>query len=202
MDNSIVNLRDTIVPKSDQLNADDLIGMEKVITVTSVRRGNAESPIFIDYDGSDGRPYKPCKTMRRLIMFAWGENGNNWIGKSMRLYNEPTVKYAGKEVGGIRINAFSHIDKPIDISLTATRGSKQKYQVSVLQPQQKPDYPADKFVEAMPAMADMVKAGKMTVEQVITKCEQTGRLSEEQRAQIRKLADTPEMAEDEFFNEE
>lgn len=201
--NDIVNLRDTITPKSDQLNADDLIGMEKVITVTGVRRGNNESPLFINYQGDDGRPFKPCKSMRRILIFAWGENGNDWIGKSMRLYCDPSVKYAGKEVGGIRISAVSGISNPINVKLTATRGSKKEYKVDILQEQEKPLYPEAKFNSAVDAMRKSIEGAQFTPEQVITRCELTGKLSDEQRAIIRKMGDgdEPSVDEEDFFND-
>lgn len=118
------NLNDTIVPKSDQLNADQLIGGPITITVTGVRRGNSEQPITIHYQGENGRPYKPCLTMRKVLIFAWGEDGEAWIGKSMTLYNLRTVKWGGVEVGGIRISHMSHIDGDIKLSLAVTRGKK------------------------------------------------------------------------------
>lgn len=131
--NDVTNLRDTIIPKSDQLNADDLIGIQKMIVVTGVSRGNAENPLIINYEGDNGRPYKPCKTMRKLLIFAWGEDGNKWIGHGMVLYCDPSVKWAGKAVGGIRISHLSHINQPIDVNLTATRGKKALYHIEVLQ---------------------------------------------------------------------
>lgn len=185
---NISNLRDTITPKSDQLNADDLIGMNKIITVTGVTRGNAESPLFIHYQGDDGRPFKPCKSMRRIMIFAWGEDGNIWVGRSVSLYCDASVKYGGKVVGGIRINEISHIDKPINVNLTATRGVKKEYKIAILQQQQKPYYPQDKFEKSLVAMAGYITSNKMTAEQVITKCEQTGALNDEQRKSIRDLA--------------
>jgi len=130
--NDITNLRDTIIPKSDQLNADDLIGTTMTITVTGVSRGNAENPLIINYINDNGRPFKPCKTMRKLLVFAWGENGNEWVNKGMVLYTDPAVRYAGKAVGGIRISQLSHIDKSIELNLTATRGKKSLYKIGVL----------------------------------------------------------------------
>ena len=120
----VSNLKDTIVPKSDQLNADQLIGGPMTITVTAVRRGNAEQPIIVHYTNEAGRPYKPCLTMRKVLIFAWGEDGEAWVGKSMTLYNKRDVKWGGVEVGGIRISHMSHIEGDIKLSLAVTRGKK------------------------------------------------------------------------------
>lgn len=120
----ISNLSDTIVPKSDQLNSEQLLSGPMTITVTSVKRGDSEQPIAVHYLGEMGRPYKPCKTMRKVLIFAWGEDGSKWVGRSMTLYNDQSVKWAGVAVGGIRISHLSHIEKDIQMSLTATRGKK------------------------------------------------------------------------------
>ena len=125
MSNDITNLRDTIIAKSDQLNADDIIGGTITVTVTAVKRGDsAEQPVVIHYQGDNGRPYKPCKTMRRVLIAGWGENGSAWVGRSMTLYCDPQVRFGGAEVGGIRISHMSDISAPIKVSLTATKGKK------------------------------------------------------------------------------
>lgn len=200
--NNVTNLRDTIIAKSDQLNADDLIGINKVITITGVTRGNVENPINVHYQNDDGRPWKPCKTMRRLLIHAWGENGNDWTGQAIELYRDPTVRYAGKEVGGIRIANMTGINKPLTIMLTATRGKKNEYKVGILQPQQKQPYPQDKFDGAFEAMKGQIENGKMTAEQVIAKCEQTGLLSSEQRQKIRECTPDEENNIDDVFKGE
>ena len=120
----VANLKDTIVPNSNQLNADQLIGGPMTITVTAVRRGNSEQPIIVHYANEAGRPYKPCLTMRKVLIFAWGEDGEAWVGKSMTLYNKRDVKWGGVEVGGIRISHMSHIEGDIKLSLAVTRGKK------------------------------------------------------------------------------
>lgn len=131
--NSVGDLRDTIVPKSDQLNAEQLLGGPITITVTAVRRGGGEEqPVVIHYEGDGGRPYKPCKSMRKILVFAWGPDGNAWIGRSMTLYNRPDVKFGGEEVGGIRISHLSNIDRDIAVSLTATRGRKEQTKIKKL----------------------------------------------------------------------
>lgn len=125
MSSDIKDLRDTIVPKSDQLNADQLLGGPMTIRVTSVKRGNDEQPITIGYENDAGRPFKPCKSMRKVLIFAWGEDGSQWISRMMTVYNKQDVKWAGVEVGGIRISHLSHIESDIKLSLAATRGKKE-----------------------------------------------------------------------------
>lgn len=133
MSTSVRDLRDTIVPKSDQLNSEQLLSGPITITVTDVRRGGGEEqPIIIHYEGEGGRPYKPCKSMRKVLVFAWGADGRDWIGRSMTVYNRPDVKFGGEEVGGIRISHLSHIDRDISISLTATRGRKEQTRIKRL----------------------------------------------------------------------
>jgi hypothetical protein len=131
--NSVSDLRDTIVPKSDQLNAEQLLGGPITITVTDVRRGGGEEqPVVIHYEGEGGRPYKPCKSMRKILVFAWGADGSQWVGRSMTIYNRPDVKFGGEEVGGIRISHLSHIPKDIAVALTATRGRKEQTRIKKL----------------------------------------------------------------------
>lgn len=133
MQADITDLRRTIVPKSDQLNAEQLLGGPMTITVSEVRVGSEDQPVILHYAGDGGRPFKPCKTMRKLLIFAWGENGHDWIGRSMTVYNDPNVLWGGIKVGGIRISQMSHIPQPIEISLTATKGKKAMHRVEVLQ---------------------------------------------------------------------
>lgn len=130
----VSDLRPTIIPKSDQLNAEQLLGGPITIRVTDVRVGSSdEQPISIHYEGEGGRPYKPCKTMRKVLIFAWGADGREWIGRSMTLYNDPQIKFGGAEVGGIRISHMSDIERSIQVSLTATKGKKALHTIDKLQ---------------------------------------------------------------------
>lgn len=129
----VADLRSTIVPKSDQLNAEQLLAGDATITVTDVRMGSEDQPVILHYENDQGRPYKPCKTMRKLLIFAWGEDGRNWVGKSMTLYNDHAVRFGGMVVGGIRISHLSHIEREISLSLTATKGKKAQHTVLPLE---------------------------------------------------------------------
>lgn len=123
----------TTEPKSDQLNADSLIGGKtKTIKVTKVSLVIGEQPVIINYEGDEGKPYKPGKSMRRVLVHCWGADGNNFIGRSMTLYCDEKVTFGGMAVGGIRISHMSHIDKPVTMALTATRSKKAPFTVKPL----------------------------------------------------------------------
>lgn len=128
----VSDLRSTIIPKSDQLNAEQLMAGDMTITVTDVRIGSDDQPVVIHYTGDDGRPFKPCKTCRKVLIFAWGEDGRKWVGKSMTLFNDPNVKFGGMSVGGIRISHLSDIQRELTVSLTATKGKKTPHTIKVL----------------------------------------------------------------------
>jgi hypothetical protein len=129
------DLRATIIPKSDQLNSEQLLSGSITVTVTSVTvHDTAEQPVSIHYEGEDGRPFKPCKTMRKVLILAWGQDGSTWAGKSMTLYNDPTVTFGREKVGGIRISHLSDIARDIAVSLTATKGKKTLHTIKALQP--------------------------------------------------------------------
>jgi hypothetical protein len=134
MPTEVQDLRSTIVPKSDQLNTDQLLGGPLVITVKEVRVGSSEEqPVSIFYATDPARPYKPCKTMRKVLIHAWGPDGRQWVGKSMELYAEPSVKFGGELVGGIRISRLTDIPKEIKVSLTATKGRKTLHEIGLLE---------------------------------------------------------------------
>lgn len=190
-----LNLRDTITPKSDQLNADDLIGISRTITVTAVRRAAAEQPVAINFEGDNGKPYLPCKSMRRVLIQAWGDNGAAWVGRSMTLYRDDDVKFGGVRVGGIRISHLSHIEKDLNLSLTVSKAKRAPYAVAVLRAPTVPMYPADLFTEKLPAMRQRIADGKMTAADVIAYAEKTGKLTDEQKAAIK--APLPAQTEEE-----
>ena len=129
----MTNWQDTIMSKGDQLNADDLLAGAMIIVVTDVKRVQGDQPMVIHYQGDNGKPYKPNKTMRKIILAAWGSDESQWIGRGMTLFCEPSVKWAGKPVGGIEISHLSHIPKPIEANLMVTRGKKKLYKIGVLQ---------------------------------------------------------------------
>lgn len=127
----MMDISDTLTAKSDQLNADDLVG-PITVKVLAVSKANTDQPITIKYEGDNGRPFKPCKTVRRILAKAWGRDASQWAGRLMTLYNDADVKWAGKPVGGIRVSHLSHIDGELEMNLSATRGAKQIHRIKPL----------------------------------------------------------------------
>lgn len=128
-----MDLSTTIAPKSDQLNADDLIAGPKTIRVTDVKAGSApEQPVSIHFAGDGGKPYKPCKSMRRVLVRVWGADGKKYVGRSMTIYRDDAVVFGGMAVGGIRISHVSDIGEPVQMALTASKAKRASYTVRPL----------------------------------------------------------------------
>jgi len=129
----------TISPKSEQLNADDLIGRTMTIKVAKVSlRGEPDQPIAINFEGDKGKPYLPCKSMRRVLVHVWGGDGNAYVGRRMSLYRDDKVQFGGAAVGGIRISHMSDIEAPVTMALTATRANRKPFTVKPLPPEDEP----------------------------------------------------------------
>lgn len=128
-----IDMKPSIITKSDQLNADDLIGGAMTITVTDVKvNPTSDQPVIISYEGDKGKPYKPCKSMCRILIMMWGDDGEKYIGQSIALFRDDSVKWGGAAVGGIRISHMTGISEKRVVSLTVTRGSKKPYSVEPL----------------------------------------------------------------------
>ena len=122
-----------IAPRSDQLNADDLLSGTRTIKITKVDvNPGVEQPCTVHYEGENGRPFKPCKSMARVMVMVWGADSKQYVGKSMTLYHDPEVKWGGMKVGGIRISHMSDMKSNAPLMLTVTRGKKAPYSVKPL----------------------------------------------------------------------
>jgi hypothetical protein len=133
------DMRTTIVPKSDQLNSDDLIGRTLTIKVRKVSLTvEADQPVAINFEGDNNKPYKPCKSMRRVLVTCWGPDANVYVGRSMTLYRDPEVQFGGLKTSGIRISHLSDIEKDTTMALTATRANRRPFTVRPLKITQSP----------------------------------------------------------------
>ena len=124
----------TAEPRSDQINSDDFIGSAQTYTIANVRVGSAEQKYDIELAEIKDKAWRPPLTMLRLLMHAWGDESDDWIGRRVTLYRDESVRFGSDAVGGIRISHMSHLPggKPLTVKLTKTRGRKQNYTVEPL----------------------------------------------------------------------
>lgn len=137
--NDVVDMSQFVEAKSDQLNADDLIGAPRTVTITKVVGHGGDQPVSIHYEGDGGKPFRPCKTIRRVLIGVWGKYANEYIGKSMTLYRDDKVTFGGLETGGIRISHMSDIEKETVVVVMKTKGKKAGIKILPLKTQPKVD---------------------------------------------------------------
>ena len=139
-----MDIDDTVAPKSDQLNAEDLLAGERTFTIAEVRvLDSPEQPVSVYLaEFPKDRPWKPSKTSRRVMMMGWGNKSADYVGHRITLYRDPEIKFGGDKVGGIKIRAMSHLpgNKRMAVALTVTRGKRAPYVVEPL-PENAPTSP-------------------------------------------------------------
>lgn len=147
-----IDITRAIAPKSDQLNADDLLAGPRTIRIRDVHVSVGEQPVSVFFDGDDNRPWKPSKTAMRCLALIWGANAAKWIGMHVTLYNDESVTWAGAAVGGIRVSAIEGISAPRTLQLTKTRGKKVAVTIQPLVVAR--DGKADRYRERLYAVAE------------------------------------------------
>ena len=126
------DMSSTIIAKSDQINAADLIGTSRTITVKEVRiKAGEDQPVSIMIEG-DKKAFRPCKGVRRLLVRVWGPDANKYIGQSLTIYCDPSVTWAGQEAGGIRVSHMSGMDEKIVEFMRTSRAATKPYEISPL----------------------------------------------------------------------
>lgn len=150
------DISSTLTAKSNQLNADDLLGGPITVRIVRVVAGDsAEQPVAVHIDGGH-RPWMPCKTTRRILAALWGPKTGPWIGRSITLYRDADVKWGGQAVGGIRIKAMSHIDGPARLALQETKKSKSMHEIQPLRVENAaPVNPLPGFLDAVRTKLDL-----------------------------------------------
>ena len=157
------DMSSAIEPKSDQQNADDFLAGPRTIVVTDVViKPGEEQPVSVFFEGDNGKPWRCCKSMSRVLVTAWGPDAKVYQGRSITLFRDPSVKWGGMEVGGIRISHLSDIDSTMQMALTATRGKRAPYTVQPLkvakpEPDTKARDAADKFIATLNRAPDLAK---------------------------------------------
>ncbi len=129
----MLDMTEYIKADSDQITAADL-AEPVVLQISEVRlTEDAKKPIAIFFEGQRF-PWLPSKTSRRVLVKIWGSDGHAYVGRWLRLYCDPTVTYAGEEVGGVRISGASHIKQPVTGKLPSGRRKYKSFSVGPLKP--------------------------------------------------------------------
>lgn len=151
-----MDMTNAIAPKSDQLNSDDLITGPRTFTITAVQAGTDEQPVNVYLaEFPQGRPYRPGKSMGRVLVAAWGSDSDAYVGRRLTLFRDPTITFGRDAVGGVRISHMSNLpgNKALKIPLTITRGKKGLYAVEPLPDSTPSSPPVDE--ETVRAIADL-----------------------------------------------
>lgn len=128
----MTDMSQVIIPKSDQINAEDFIAGPRTYTIEGVAiTPGTEQPVQIKLV-DEPRVWRPCKSMSRVLVAAWGPDAKVYTGRAVTLYRDPKVKWGGMEVGGIRVSHLSHIERDMLIQLTATKGKRAPHVVKPL----------------------------------------------------------------------
>ena len=177
-----MDMTDSIAPVSDQLDAVDLLTGPRTFTITEVGKGSVEQPVDIHL-AEFPRVWRPSKSMRRVLVAAWGPDASAYVGRRVTLYCDDAVMFGKDRVGGTRISHLSDLKggKRLSVPLLISRGKSAMFTVEPL-------------VEAAPTKPTRkaAESAEPTVAQVAA-CTDVGALkvmydaagSPEMRAQIR-----------------
>jgi hypothetical protein len=180
---------DTTKPKSDQTNSDDLLNGSITIKVRDVVISDSpDQPVSVFYVNDNNKPFKPSKTMRRVMMVIWGDDSDDFIGKSMTIFRDPKIKWAGKECGGISISHMSDMKdgKPQRLMLTSTRGQKSMVLIEPLKIKNTKEIEVEKV-----AKANVFASQAKTELEEITTIEQLNEWTSKNQASTEAMAKYP-----------
>lgn len=181
-----MNIREFVKIKGDRLNFEDFIMGSQDFTIVKLGRkvDGGQPRLLMFFEGREETPYWVSKGMVKCLSNpeGWGNSEfSEWVGRKVRLFGEPSVMYAGKELGGVRISHISHISQPYSTKITERRGVRIDYAISPLNDSL---YPVEKFEANLGAWLSAIAAGKATAQQIIAKIEQSGKLTAEQKQKI------------------
>jgi hypothetical protein len=126
------DLSDTILAKSDQLDAIDL-AYPQTFTITKIRKVEIDEQKRVEISlAKFPRIWRPSTNMRRVLVQLWGKDGDAYIGRRVTLYNDESVTFGREKTGGIRISHMSHIDGPSDPAIMISRGKYGTHHVDPL----------------------------------------------------------------------
>ena len=124
-----MDITDALAPKSDQLDAVELVTPRTftIDTGSKLGRRDDDGQAVVDVRLVDfPRVWRPSKGMLDVIVAIWGTNAKEWVGRQVTLYNDRDVTFGKDKVGGIRISHMSGIDKPTTVQIRGRgRGARK-----------------------------------------------------------------------------
>lgn len=94
----------------DFIKGDDVKAGPKKVTITGVevakfdKNGKTERKLqLVVDDAGDSKKVTLNATNLTAVQDAYGNETDEWEGKKVVLYHDPTVSYGGKRIGGLRI---------------------------------------------------------------------------------------------------
>lgn len=179
-----MDITKTVEPRSDQLNYDDVAARPITITITEVKAGSAEQPVELHNTEYPGRPYKPGKSMRRVLVAAWGAEASAYVGRRITIYGDPSIRFGKDAVGGIRISHLSHLTEPLTVALTVTRGKRAPFTVQPLTEQPDPIEEIISDLQKAKTLDDLRDAWTLAGQRGITRNPQVVAAKEQRKAEL------------------
>ena len=109
-----MNINETFPSSSNFLKKEDLPKPAKVV-ISNIdlmefdQDGKTQRKLVIEFEGKEKK--LACnKTNARTIAAMLGDETDNWVGKEITLYNDPTVSMGDQIVGGIRVQYMPPVD--------------------------------------------------------------------------------------------
>lgn len=130
----------------------------------------------------------PCLTMRKVIGAIWPDDFEEYKGRQITIYRDPTVKFGPDETGGVRISHMSGIDKTVSLAVLEKRGKRKKLTIFPLEVPSSPPKPTttrDPIIDRAEMQRQADAAKEMSPEE---KKEWWGKLNEAEKAVVRELA--------------
>ena len=102
-----MNINETFPSTSNFLKKEDLpkpvkVKIDSAEMIEFDQDGKTQRKIVLKFEGKE-KALACNKTNARTIAAMHGDETDNWIGKEITLYNDPTVSMGDQVVGGIRI---------------------------------------------------------------------------------------------------
>ena len=134
-----IDITSTMVGKTDQLNAYDLMSGPQTIRIRDVKKDerNPQQPLLVYFDDDDGKPWKPALTVRRILGLVWGLDASKWIGLHCTIWCDPKVRFGNADVGGIRVSHMEGLSKPRTLNLATAQNARGNFTVQPLKVEKK-----------------------------------------------------------------